>query len=149
MSQLGLFTGSNQLNLVNENSQNSVVWLHSVSLFTLTEPATVPERLSFGKKDSTWVVMIWDTPITDQNAPLTQYAIQYAWTAKRTVNGTSRVPSSMLSANITGLRPNYEYVFSVAAVNVAGVGNFTSFTTYTLEAGMTLLSKTHVQLDSL
>ena len=62
--------------------------------------------------------------------------IKYKWSLSQGAADNTTVPASYLSANITELHPYYEYELSVAAVNLAGEGTFsTLIKRFTLQAG--------------
>ena len=59
-----------------------------------------------------------------QNGPITSYVVRYYATcgADRDIQRNKSVMTT--SSNISGLTPNTEYAFQVAAVNVNGTGPF-------------------------
>jgi hypothetical protein len=72
------------------------------------------------------VTLRWNAPASNGGSPITRYAVQLS-----TDNGNSWVAavipaSSRTSASVTGLSNGSQYIFRVAAVNVAGVGAYTT-----------------------
>jgi hypothetical protein len=71
------------------------------------------------------VTLAWTAPASDGNAPVADYAVEYGPdTASYTA--VTRTPSTAATQVVTGLTPEAEYVFRVAAINGIGTGSFTS-----------------------
>ena len=79
----------------------------------------------------TEVFLRWrEVPCVQQNGLITGYVVRYFATcgADRNVQQNRSVVTT--GSNISGLTPNTEYVFQVAAVNVNGTGPFTKPITF-------------------
>jgi large repetitive protein len=74
----------------------------------------------------TAVALTWVAPSSNGGATIATYVVQYS-----TNNGSSwttfdRAPSTVTSVNVTGLTNGTNYVFRVAAANIAGTGTYTA-----------------------
>lgn len=67
------------------------------------------------------VYLQWNSPESDGNAPITGYVVR----------GPGSITVSGTKATVSGLNPDTEYTFEISAVNIAGEGASTSFTTRT------------------
>jgi len=93
------------------------------SLYVADLPG-VPTGL-VGTAGSSIVTLAWTAPASDGNAPIADYAVEYGPdTASYTA--VTRTPSTAATQTVTGLTPETEYVFRVAAINGIGTGSFTS-----------------------
>jgi hypothetical protein len=93
------------------------------SLYVANAPG-VPTGLA-GTAAATSVSLAWVTPTSDGDSPITDYAVEFGPdTASYTA--VTRTPSTAATQTVTGLTPETEYVFRVAAVNAVGTGSFTS-----------------------
>jgi len=90
------------------------------------------------------VQILWDPPMHIGGTPVTSYSIQYSldnssWTT-RDVSGvdiTTNVSSPIYSTYISGLSPDTEYWFKMAAANIVGTGSYAISTPPTIKTLMT------------
>ena len=89
-------------------------------------PSGTPQSLEVMFEELTEVSLRWkEVPCFQQNGPITGYVVKYRVTcgADRDVYQNKSVVTT--GDIISGLTPNTEYAFQVAAVNVNGTGPFT------------------------
>jgi hypothetical protein len=98
------------------------------SVSSATTPRTVPDAPTdvVSTTGNTQVSLVWTAPVENGGMSITDYVVQYS-----SNNGTSWTTfndgtSSQRAATVTGLTNGTEYVFRVAAVNVAGTGAYSS-----------------------
>jgi hypothetical protein len=93
------------------------------SLYVADLPG-VPTGL-VGTAAASSVTLAWTAPASDGNAPITDYAVEFG-PDTASYAAITRTPSTAATQAVTGLTPQTEYVFRVAAVNGIGTGSFTS-----------------------
>ena len=70
--------------------------------------------------------LTWQAPAAPPAAPVTGYVVQYSSDAGATWTTFSDALPAVAAATVTGLGNGTEYVFRVAAKNLAGVGGFSA-----------------------
>ena len=93
--------------------------------FPYSVPSGAPQSLEGMFVQPTEVFLRWgEVPCVQQNGPITGYVVRYyaICGADRNVQRNKSVVTT--GSNISGLTPNNEYAFQVAAVNVNGTGPF-------------------------
>jgi len=101
-------------------------------------PATtpgVPLSLS-GVAGNGQVSLGWVAPASNGGSPITDYAIQYSSNGGSTWSTSSHAASTAVSATVTGLANGTGYLFRVAAVNIAGTGDFSASSNSVLPDGL-------------
>ena len=91
------------------------------------------------------VQVLWDRPFSIGGTPITSYSIQYSldnssWTQPIIVSGidiTNNASSPIYSTYISGLSPDTEYWFKMAAVNIVGTGSYAISTPPRIKTFMT------------
>ena len=79
-----------------------------------------------GTSGNTEVVLNWDAPTSNGTSAITNYTIEYSSNSGSTWTTFTRTASTITTATVTNLINETTYVFQVAAVNLAGLGSYSS-----------------------
>jgi len=93
---------------------------------TSSTPRTVPDAPSgvTATTGNTQVSLVWQIPAENGGSNITDYVVQYSSNGGATWLTFNDGTSSQRAATVIGLSNGTEYVFRVAAVNIAGRGSY-------------------------
>lgn len=103
------------------------------SATTASTPSTPTATAGNGQ-----VSLSWSAPSSNGGATITDYSIQYSANAGSTWTSFAHTPSASTAATVTGLTNGTTYTFRVAAINSAGVGTYSSTTSATPTASVSM-----------
>ena len=110
---------------------NSVPLLHTLSLCLFTAPSAPPYNVTILNTTLFTITVGWDeVPCIHRNGNIKGYRIV---SSIKDTNVTYNVSGSQQRVTISYLQSDTEYSISVAAVNAAGVGNYSTITASTLK----------------
>jgi hypothetical protein len=105
-------------------AQNSVGFGNYSSTANISTLTNVPSGVS-AIGDDNQAYVSWTAP-TPNNSSIRDYAIQYSSNAGASWYTYSRSPSTDTLSSVTGLSNGSDYIFRIAAVNLAGTGIYSS-----------------------
>ena len=105
-------------------AQNSVGFGNYSSTANISTLNNAPSGVS-AIPDDNQAFVSWTAP-TPNNSSIRDYSIQYSSDAGSSWTTFSHSPSIDTLINVTGLNNSSDYVFKVAAVNLAGIGTYSS-----------------------
>ena len=102
-----------------------IIIIAKSAFFVYPVPSGAPQSLQGMFVQPTEVSLRWrELPCVQQNGPITGYVVRYYATCGTDRNVQRDKSVVTTGSNISGLTPNTEYAFQVAAVNVNGTGPF-------------------------
>jgi hypothetical protein len=96
----------------------------AVTVSTPRTVATAPTNL-VGRPSNGQVSLTWKAPSSNGGSPVTDYVVQYRASTASTWLTFPDGTSTATSATVTGLTNGTAYLFRVAGVNAAGIGEYT------------------------
>lgn len=115
---------SNTPYLFRVRAQNSVGFGNYSSTANISTLTNTPSGVS-AIPDNNQAYVSWTAP-TPNNSSIRDYSVQYSSDAGSSWTTFSHSPSIDTLINVTGLNNSSDYVFKVAAVNLAGIGTYSS-----------------------
>jgi len=115
---------SNTPYLFRVRAQNSVGFGNYSSTANISTLTNVPSSVS-AIGDNNQAYVSWTAP-TPNNSSIRDYSVQYSSDAGSSWITFSHSPSIDTLINVTGLNNSSDYIFKVAAVNLAGIGTYSS-----------------------
>jgi hypothetical protein len=115
---------SNRPYLFRVRAQNSVGFGTYSSTANISTLTNTPSGVS-AIPDNNQAYVSWTAP-TPNNSSIRDYSVQYSSDAGNSWTTFSHSPTIDTLINVTGLNNSSDYVFKVAAVNLAGIGTYSS-----------------------
>ena len=111
--------------MTKEDSEKLISFIYNVSwLFTV--PSRGPTSIIPGNTTPTSITVHWqEVPCLHRNGEITGYIVQVI-DSNDTLKGTVNVSNNAQKATVSGLTPSTLHTVQVAAVNIAGIGAYSS-----------------------
>jgi uncharacterized delta-60 repeat protein len=118
---------NNETVIVKNTSNNNTI-LDTFTILSSTQGISVPSEPYnvFGSINLGNILVTWNSPIDNGGSFINDYLIQYSSDSGNNWTTFNDGISSLSSTLVTNLTVGNNYIFKVAAINVAGTGNFSS-----------------------
>jgi hypothetical protein len=140
-SMVNILLQACQAGTANTNSLSSCS-ANSVIYEVIVGTPDAPTSLLATSNDDSQSVVSWTAPTNDGGGAITDYTVEYSSDSGSTWTSFAHTASVATSQTVTGLINGTSYLFKVAAINSAGIGNYSATVSATPAAPVTQASST-------